>query len=149
MKIHSRLIASLVITLAFTCCSGSRKGSDQAALEADASTRIQAIPAADPEKYRDVRESKTWRNPYLIVKPDGVALLDAGNHEERYLNPDELTRVLAQLPPSAWPYGRVVAVTESGVLSSEDDKARIRKNRAIVAGTLESMHVLIHWIPSA
>jgi len=26
---------------------------------------------------------------------------------------------------------------------------KTRQNRALVAGTLESMHVLIHWIPSA
>jgi hypothetical protein len=42
----------------------------------------------------------------------------------------------------------VVAVTENGVASG-DMLVLMRKNRAIVAGTLESMHVLINWIPSA
>ena len=144
---RARLIVFLLITLAFISCT-SKKG-DPAAPEADAAARIQAIPAADPQKYHDVRESKAWRNPYLIVKPDGVALLDVSNNEERYVDPNQLSQVLAQLPPSAWPYGRVVAVTESGVGSSDDDKAQVRKNRAIVAGTLESVHVAINWIPSA
>jgi hypothetical protein len=43
----------------------------------------------------------------------------------------------------------VVAVTESGVKGSADDDVKIRENRAVVAGTLESMHVLINWIPPA
>ena len=93
-------------------------------------------------------DMKGWQNPYLIIKADGVALLDAGNHEERLLKPAEVTQALAKLPPSAWPYGRVVAVTEGGERAAGDD-VPIRKNRAIVAGTLESLHVLINWIPSA
>jgi len=148
LKTRSRMIASLLIVLTLAACT-SRQERDQATLEADAAARIQAIPAPDVQKYRDVRETKAWRNPYLIVKPEGVALLDVNNNEERYVNPDELTEVLARLPLSAWPYGRVVAVAESAVGGSEDDKARVRKNRAIVAGTLEGMHVAINWIPSA
>jgi hypothetical protein len=144
----SRLLLLLLIALALSACK-SREQADRASLDAALAARIQAIPAADPAKYRALRESRAWRNPYLIVKPNGVALLDVDNSLERYINPDDLVRELSQLPPSAWPYGRVVAVTESGIVGSEEDKARIRKNRAIVAGTLESLHVAINWIPSA
>jgi hypothetical protein len=94
-------------------------------------------------------DMKGWRNPYLIIRTDGVGLLDPDNHEEHILKPEELTQALGKLPSSAWPYGRVVAVTENGVRGSADDNVKIRKNRAVVAGTLESMHVLINWIPSA
>jgi len=95
-----------------------------------------------------MRDMKGWQNPYLIIKVDGVALLDAGNHEEILLKAPELAQALAKLPASAWPYGRVVAVTENGVRAVGDD-VPIRKNRAIVAGTLERLNVLIKWIPSA
>lgn len=91
---------------------------------------------------------KGWRNPYLIVDKAGVSLLDMSNHERRPLKPEELLAALAGLPASAWPYGRVVAVQENGVGSSEADKVAIRRNRAILAGTLESAHVLINWVPS-
>lgn len=147
MTTGSRLIVLLLIVSTLTACK-PRQAVDRASLEADAAARIQAIPAADPATYRDLRDSRTWRNPYLIVKPNGVALLDVDNSLERYVDPNDLIQALAQLPPSAWPYGRVVAVAESGASASEDDRARIRKNRAIVAGTLEGMHVLINWIPS-
>jgi hypothetical protein len=110
--------------------------------------RMRAIPPARPEKYRGMVDGRGWQNPYLIIRVDGVALLDASNHEELLLKPAELTQALAKLPLSAWPYGRVVAVTENGVRGAGDDVPR-RKNRALVAGTLESLHVLINWIPSA
>ena len=140
------LIAAAVVALA--SCSAP-KTPDPAALEARAAARILAIPPAAPEEYRAMTDMKGWRNPYLILRADGVALLDPDNHLERILKPRELTQALGNLPPSAWPYGRVVAVTENGLRGSTDDSVKIRQNRALVAGTLESMHVLIHWIPSA
>ena len=145
---HSRLglIAAAVVVLA--SCSAP-KSPDSAALEASATARILAIPPAAPEKYRGMVDMKGWRNPYLIIRADGVALLDPDNHLERILKPGELTQALGNLPPAAWPYGRVVAVTENGVRGSADDSVKIRQNRALVAGTLESMHVLINWIPSS
>ena len=92
---------------------------------------------------------RSWQNPYLIVRTDGIGVLDAANHEQRVIKPDELPQVLAQLPASSWPYGRVVAVAEVGVAGSEDERVLLRKNRALVAGTLQSMQVLINWVPSS
>ena len=92
---------------------------------------------------------KAWRNPYLIIRPDGVGLLDPANSEQRLLKPDEVLDALAALPASAWPYGRVVVVTENSLTSSEEQRIAIRRNKGIVAGTLESVHILINWVPSA
>lgn len=143
-----RLGALTTIVAVLASCSSTSDGSDPASLEASASARIQAIPVPSPEKYRGMIGAKGWQNPYLIIKPAGVALLDPDNHEEILFKPEELTQALGKLPASAWPYGRVVAVTENAVKVAGDD-VPIRKNRAIVAGTLESLHVLIRWIPSA
>jgi hypothetical protein len=133
------------LSFLLTSCSASG-GPDPAALEASAAARILTIPPTSPEKYRGTIDKNGWHNPYLIIKTGGVALLDPDDHEERLLQPHELTQVLGNLPSSAWPYGRVVAVTENGVRAPGDD-VPIRKNRALVAGTLQGLHVLIHWIP--
>jgi hypothetical protein len=111
--------------------------------------RIQQIPPADPQKYAGMRDMKAWRNPYLIVRVDGVALLDATNNEQQIVDPDKLAEALARLPASAWPYGRVVAIQEISAAGSAEDKAKLRKNRALAAGALEGMQVLINWVPSA
>lgn len=143
---QSRLGLLAAIVAVLVSCSATPKTPDPTAL---ATARILAIPEPVPEKYRSLIHMKGWRNPYLIIRADGVGLLDPDDHLERILKPEELTQALGNLPPSAWPYGRVVAVSESGVRSGPaDDEVRIRTNRALVAGTLESMHVLINWIPS-
>ena len=92
---------------------------------------------------------RNWRNPYLIVRTDGVALLDPADSAEIVLKTDELLPALARLPASAWPYGRVVAVSENGPKNSEQDAISIRRNRGIVGGILAGAHVAIDWVPSA
>jgi hypothetical protein len=144
-------VAALVMaaSAALDSCTAAPQTPDAAALEASARARILAIPQVTDEQNRSLANMRGWRNPYLIVRADGVALLDPDDHLERIVKPEELTQTLGNLPPSAWPYGRVVAVTENGVRASADEVVKIRKNRAVVAGTLESLHVVIHWIPSA
>jgi hypothetical protein len=138
-----------VLTLLLSC--STTKAPDPAALEAAAAARIQAIPAADPAQSQKIKDMKEWRNPYLILRTNGVALLDAGNHEEHMLKPEELLTTLANLPGSAWPYGRVVALQDEAIPDTDPDekKVQIRRNRGIVAGTLEEAHVLIRWVPAA
>jgi len=148
--IDRRLAVLAAFVALLTSCTTS-PAPDPAALEANAATRIQGIPPTSPEKYRvmankAISEKKGWQNPYLIIKTGGVAVLDPDNHEERLLKPAELTQALGNLPASAWPYGRVVAVTESSV-GAPGYGVTIRQNRALVAGTLENLHVLINWIP--
>ena len=109
--------------------------------------RIQQIPPADPKKYQYVMgDYRDWRNPYLMIRKDGVGLLDVANDEQRLIKLEDLPKTLAQLPKSAWPYGRIVAVGENGLRASGDD-VLIRKNRGIVLGTLEGLHILVSLGP--
>lgn len=92
---------------------------------------------------------KNWRNPYLIVRADGVAILDSSDNAEIRLKTDDLLGALAHLPASDWPYGRVVAAAENGVRASEQDGVAIRRNKGIVGGMLEGAHVAVKWVPGA
>jgi hypothetical protein len=130
-------------------CSAS-KSSGTPTSQVDPILRIEALPPADTQQVSSVRDMKNWRNPYLIVRADGVALLDPANNEQRLLTPDQVLPALGELPTSAWPYGRVIAVAENAAAGlSETDKVQLRRNRALVAGALESLHVIINWVPSA
>jgi len=139
------LAASLTL---FASCAKPPQAPDEVAAAVSPEARIQKIPPADPQKYRGKQDMKAWRNPYLIVRVDGVGLLDVSNNEQQIVDPDKLSEALAKLPGSAWPYGRVVAIQKIPAAGSEQDQAKLRKNRALVAGTLESMQVLISWVPS-
>ncbi|HEV3513386.1 MAG TPA: hypothetical protein VGS05_16875 [Candidatus Sulfotelmatobacter sp.] len=92
---------------------------------------------------------KAWRNPYLIVRTDGIALYDTADSAEIILKPDELLPALAKLPASNWPYGRVVAAAESGIRNSEQDAIAIRRNKGIVGGMLEGAQIAVRWVPAS
>lgn len=142
---YLRLSALLVLaTLSLGCTAKS----DQGAPQVNAYTRLQSIPAADPAKFGSVRDFKAWRNPYLMIGKDGASLLDVANNEEHLLKFAEIPEALARLSPSAWPYGRVVAVAEDKAVATGDE-ALIRRNRGIVAGTLDGLHILIDWVPTS
>jgi hypothetical protein len=117
----------------------------------DAVTLLQAVAPADAAKFPSLQESKHWSNPYLVIRPGNVGLLSGiAANEEQILKPEEVLKALAQLPASAWPYGRAVAVlVDAKPTSSEEDKIALRRNRGIVAGELRSAHVAIQWIPSS
>jgi hypothetical protein len=148
MKCLSLIALGMSVAL-LASCSKPPTAPAETATATTPEARIQQIPPADPQKYAAMRNMKAWRNPYLIVRVDGVALLDATNNEQQIVDPDKLAEALARLPASAWPYGRVVAIQEIGAAGSDEDRAKLRKNRALAAGALESMHVLINWVPSA
>ena len=113
----------------------------------DPSALLQAIPPADAAQYAHISDMKNWRNPYLIVRADGVALLDAADNAEIILKPDDVLGALAHLPASNWPYGRVVAVTE--MRTSEQDGVAVRRNKGIVGGVLEGARIAVKWVPAA
>jgi hypothetical protein len=134
------------ILILLTALAGCSKQSAPTA--PDPQTVLQAIPAADSSQYDRVRDMKTWRNPYLIVRTDGVALYDTADSAEIILKPDELLPALAKLPSSEWPYGRVVAAAENSSRRSEQDGVAIRRNKGIVGGLLQGAHIAVKWVPS-
>ena len=141
---HLRLGLLPLIAITLLGCTRPPSGAPQN----DFYTRLQSIPAADPVKFGSVHDFKSWRNPYLVVRKDGVSLLDVAHNEQQLLKLEELPQGLARLALSAWPYGRVVALAEDKPIVPGDD-VLIRRNRGIVAGTLESLHILIDWVPSS
>jgi len=143
---HLRLgVFAIGLASLASCAKPPKTPEEMAATSPEA--RIQQIPPADAEKYRNVHDYKEWRNPYLLIRKDGVALFDVSNNEQRLIKVEDLPEALAELPPSAWPYGRVVAVGQNGIMGSADDAVLIRKNRGIVLGTLENLHISFPPVP--
>ena len=138
-----QLLSTLLLGIFLVACT-----EQNAAQPAAPQVVLQAIPAADSAKVERIRDMRTWRNPYLIVQADGVALLDAVDNAEIKLKPAELLPALAALPASNWPYGRVVAATANTAKASEQDSVAIRRNKGIVGGILEGAHIAIKWVPS-
>jgi hypothetical protein len=118
------------------------------AAEAHQPTGLESIPVADPSKYPKLSHIGDWRNPYLVVREDGIGFVDLSNHEIHMLTPEQIPAELVSLGSSAWPYGRVVMVAQAIPKSpSEQTKADLRKNRALLLGTLHELDVEYYEAP--
>lgn len=142
--LRARIASILLASSALLACSQR-----PAAKTPDPRSLLQAIPAANSAQYERIHDMKAWRNPYLIVRTDGIALYDTADSAEIILKPDELLPALAKLPASNWPYGRVVAAAESGIRNSEQDAIAIRRNKGIVGGMLEGAQIAVRWVPAS
>jgi hypothetical protein len=140
-----RTAMTMFVSISFVACTSPPNAAPPAAPDAV----LQTIPTADAAQYDRIHDMKKWRNPYLIVRTDGVALLDSADSAEIILKPEDLLPALARLPASNWPYGRVVAAAENGARASEQDGIAIRRNKGIVGGMLEGAHIAVKWVPSA
>jgi len=140
-----RTIVTLALLWALIGCS---KPPETAAPTTPQPTGLESIPAPDPSKYPRFADMSGWKNPYLVVREDGIGLVDLSNHEVHILKPEEVQAELVSLPSSAWPYGRVVLVAEAvPKIPTDQAKAEVRKNRALLVGTLKELGVEIREAP--
>lgn len=111
-------------------------------------TGLERIPEPDPSKFPKYHDMSEWKNPQLVVREDGIGLVDLENHEVHILKIDQVEAELVSLPISAWPYGRIVLLTQAAPRdNSEPSKARLRENRGLLVGTLKSLQIQIREAP--
>jgi len=140
-----RTIVIVGILAALIACSKPQQTQTE---EAPKVTGLESIPVPDPSKYPSIHDMTGWQNPYLVVRDDGIGFVDLSNREIHILKPEEIPAELVSLPSSAWPYGRVVLVTEAVPKDPSDQiKADVRKNRALLLGTLKELDVQFREAP--
>ena len=145
-------IASVGRTMATIILLGSLIACSKPAPAPEAETRtptgLESIAAPDPSKYPSFRNLGVWKNPYLVVREDGIGFVDLSNREVHILKVEEIPAELVSLPSSAWPYGRVVLMTQAVPKDASDPtKAALRKNRALLIGTLKELDVQFQEAP--
>jgi hypothetical protein len=105
------------------------------------------IPKPDPTKYHAVQDAKDWKNPYLMVRRDGIEIVGV-IAVGKAIPVDSVPGVLEGLPGSAWPYGLVVAVQDIGLVS-EGDPPRVEANRKRLLMLLKKLAIAVDLWPSA
>ena len=108
------------------------------------------IGPANPERYKGIREATDWANPYLIVRYDGVEVIAKGLTDGRRLvAAADVGRTLVDLPVSAWPYGRVVAIQEVGIRRGDgDDQPAVADNLKVTIANVMVLNVTVERWPS-
>ena len=145
VRIYAQTIITLMLLGALMGCS---KPPETPTVEMRQPTGLESIPAPDPSKYPPFSNMARWKNPYFVVREDGIGLVDLSNREIHILKPEEVPAELVSLPSSAWPYGRVVLVAQAVPKDATDEtKAELRKNRALLLGTLKELDVQYREAP--
>ena len=108
------------------------------------------IGPANSPRYRTIRDVKDWKNPYLVIRRDGIQVIATDLPSgPRTIAPTDLQRALVELPVSAWPYGRVAVVQEIGIGAADrsDDKS-IADNLAAALAILKALNVKVERWPA-
>jgi hypothetical protein len=143
-----KLLVTFALLGALAACSKPTPPAPAAESGPPQPTGLESIPAPDPSKYPSIADMSRWKNPYLVVREDGIGIVDLSNREIHMLKPEEIPAELATLPLSAWPYGRVVLVAQAVPKNpSAETKTRLRENRALLLGTLKELDVQYRETP--
>lgn len=143
----ARKLVTFILLGALAACSKAPQPEAEATA-APKSTGLESIPLPDPSKLPPFRDMSSWKNPYLVVRDDGIGFVDLSNREIHLLKPEEIPAELVSLPSSAWPYGRIVLVAQAVPKDpTEQTKADLRKNRALLLGTLKELDVQFREAP--
>ena len=124
------------------------------------------IPVPTKSMYIDVHEPGAWANPFISADADWLTLRvtmadanpspvgqgsllrpAAARRQELQIRPGDLADALIALPPGAWRYGRVVAISESP-LANRKDRAKVRRNVEAAIRQLNDLGVVVDEWPS-
>ena len=142
------IVAAVALLLALLACSKPPNSEQDTANAARKTTGLETIPPADSSKYPPFHDLRGWKNPYFVVREDGIGFVDLSNREVHILTPEQIPAELVSLGAGAWPYGRVVLVAEAVPKNSSDAaKAEIRMNRGLLMGTLKELDVAVQEAP--
>ena len=123
------------------------------------------IPLPTKSMYINVHEPGQWANPFIsadaeylnlrvnLADPNpgagatGTLLRPEGaRRQELQIRPAELADALLALPPSAWRYGRVVAIAESP-LADKKKRPIVRRNVEAAIQKLNDLDVVVDEWP--
>jgi len=130
------------------------------ASKADARVELNHLPLPAKSTYLAINRLSRWQNPFLTVESNmiqiriyftdenssdidrgGLTRLRAARKHVLNVRLKDLPTALEALPEEAWPYGRVIAVSEEQ--ESPQDRPRIRNNMAITTEALQDMGIVV------
>lgn len=150
--------------VAQTAVKAEQKAQATATVLDNQRAQLAAIPLPTKSMYVDVHEPAAWENPFISVGAEMVTLRitladanpssvgegtmlrpAAARRQELQLHPADLAEAVAAIPPSAWHYGRVIAVAEGS--STAKDRPKVRRNVEAAIQQLNDLGVVVEEWP--
>jgi len=124
----------VLLMIVVACTAPFGQHSVQQAQSADDPQLDTRIGPPIPEKYKAIRDSQNWLNPFLSVCPQGVILnVRSLSHETQTVRIEELRKTLTSLPVQGWPYGRIVALSDCSIGVPGDEEGSRQRMRDVQA----------------
>jgi len=155
-----------VVGVAQTAVNAEHKAQATASERDQQRVQLEQIPLPTKSQYVDVRDQAVWANPFLLVGPETMSLrvdlaeavpVAAGpnvgarpqmaRRQETQVKPEDLARAVAQIPASAWRYGRVIAVAEAPQAVAKD-RTKGRRNVEAAIQKLNDLGVVVEEWPT-
>lgn len=152
--------------VAQTAVNAEKKAQASATVRDQERAQLDQIPLPTKSLYVDVHEPSQWINPFLSVGPDVISLRvivgdehsnpggqssllrpEGARRQELQLRPADLDQAIVAIPPSAWHYGRVIAIAESPS-AAPSDRARVRRNVEATIKQLNDLGIVVEEWPS-
>jgi len=154
-----------VVGVAQKAANAELKAQATATLRDQQRSDLARIPLPTKSLYVDVHEPSAWANPFISAEPDVLDLRvnltdpnpspvgagtmmrpEAARRQEVQIRPADLANAIVALPPSAWRYGRVIAVAEAPGASAKD-RAKVRRNVEIAIQQLNDLGIVVEEWP--
>ncbi len=153
-----------VVGVAQTAEKAEQKAQATATVHDNERAQLALIPLPTKSMYVDVHEPAAWANPFISVGPEMLSLRitfadanpstvgegtmlrpAAARRQELQLRPADLAQAVAAIPPSAWRYGRVIAVAESPAAAK--DRPKVRRNVEAAIQQLNDLGIVVEEWP--
>lgn len=152
--------------VAASASNAEQRSAANSALIEQQRAQLAAIPLPTKSRYVDVHEPGAWQNPFLSVDANMINLritqadanpssLGAGGllrptsarRQELQIRFQDLPTALIDLPASAWPYGRVVAIEEYP-LADKASRPAIRRQLETTIRQLSDLGIVVDEWPA-
>lgn len=156
------LFPSLITGCKGRVLSAAEARSQQRAAYAAERQQLDQIPPPSKNRYMAVHSTDTWENPYITIQPDmltvhilfadqnpssfgsgGMLRPTGARRQEVNISFDKLAEAMGAIPPTSWPYGRVVAVEEAHQTPGKQEPT-IRRNMEVAVGTLNDLGIVAY-----
>jgi len=153
-----------VVGVAQTAEKAEQKAQATATVQDNERAQLALIPLPTKSMYVDVHEPAAWANPFISVGPEMISMRitfadanpstvgegtmlrpAAARRQELQLRPADLAQAVAAIPPSAWRYGRVIAVAESPAAAK--DRPKVRRNVEAAIQQLNDLGIVVEEWP--
>ncbi len=128
--------------------------------------QLDQIPPPTKSTFMTVHNFDSWQNPVLTIQPSmlelHVLLADANTtpigvggmfrpinarRQEVTISPSTLGEAMSDIPHSAWPYGRVVAIEEAHKTPASAEPA-VRRTMELTISRLNDLGIVVYDLSS-